>query len=111
MGRCRWHGSRSGRPASVNGIGHYWGYRNYASPDTSTNVFPWGIIIGGEELHNNHHAYGTSAKFSAKWYEFDIGWGYIRILQFMGLAKIKRSHPSSSWNPTSRWWTSAPCRA
>ncbi|KAG1220200.1 hypothetical protein G6F68_021262 [Rhizopus microsporus] len=51
----------------VNGIGHYWGYRNYNSPDTSTNVFPWGIVIGGEELHNNHHAHGTSAKFSAKW--------------------------------------------
>ncbi|ANN67640.1 fatty acid desaturase [Bordetella bronchialis] len=77
----------------VNGIGHYWGYRNYASPDTSTNVFPWGIIIGGEELHNNHHAYGTSAKFSAKWYEFDIGWGYIRILQFLGLAKVKKVAP------------------
>jgi stearoyl-CoA desaturase (delta-9 desaturase) len=77
----------------VNGIGHYWGYRNYASPDTSTNVFPWGIIIGGEELHNNHHAYGTSAKFSAKWYEFDIGWGYIRLLQFFGLAKIKKVAP------------------
>lgn len=77
----------------VNGIGHYWGYRNYASPDTSTNVFPWGIIIGGEELHNNHHAYGTSAKFSAKWYEFDIGWGYISILKFLGLAKIKKVAP------------------
>jgi stearoyl-CoA desaturase (delta-9 desaturase) len=77
----------------VNGIGHYWGYRNYASPDTSTNVFPWGIIIGGEELHNNHHAYGTSAKFSAKWYEFDIGWAYITILKFFGLAKIKKVAP------------------
>ncbi|ANN77391.1 fatty acid desaturase [Bordetella flabilis] len=84
----------------VNGIGHYWGYRNYASPDTSTNVFPWGIIIGGEELHNNHHAYGTSAKFSAKWYEFDIGWGYIRILQFLGLAKIKKVAPKLKLDPT-----------
>jgi stearoyl-CoA desaturase (delta-9 desaturase) len=77
----------------VNGIGHYWGYRNYSSPDTSTNVFPWGIIIGGEELHNNHHAYATSAKFSAKWYEFDIGWGYIWLLKFLGLAKVKKLAP------------------
>jgi stearoyl-CoA desaturase (delta-9 desaturase) len=77
----------------VNGIGHYWGYRNYNSPDTSTNVFPWGIVIGGEELHNNHHAHGTSAKFSAKWYEFDIGWCYINILKFFGLAKIKKVAP------------------
>ena len=77
----------------VNGIGHYWGYRNYNSPDTSTNVFPWGIVIGGEELHNNHHAHGTSAKFSAKWYEFDIGWCYINILKFLGLAKIKKVAP------------------
>jgi stearoyl-CoA desaturase (delta-9 desaturase) len=83
----------------VNGIGHYWGYRNYASPDTSTNVFPWGIIIGGEELHNNHHAYGTSAKFSAKWYEFDIGWGYIRILEFLRLAKIKKVAPKLKLDP------------
>src|SRR5690606_21609914 len=77
----------------VNGIGHYWGYRNYNSPDTSTNVFPWGIIIGGEELHNNHHAHGTSAKFSAKWYEFDIGWCYISVLKFFGLAKVKKVAP------------------
>jgi stearoyl-CoA desaturase (delta-9 desaturase) len=77
----------------VNGIGHYWGYRNYNSPDTSTNVFPWGIVIGGEELHNNHHAHGTSAKFSAKWYEFDIGWCYISVLKFFGLAKIKKVAP------------------
>jgi stearoyl-CoA desaturase (delta-9 desaturase) len=77
----------------VNGIGHAWGYRNYASPDTSTNVAPWGIIIGGEELHNNHHAYGTSAKFSTKWYEFDLGWCYISILRFFGLAKVKKLAP------------------
>src|SRR3546814_2333358 len=77
----------------VNGIGHAWGYRNYASPDTSTNVSPWGIIIGGEELHNNHHAYGTSAKFSTKWYEFDLGWGYISVLRFFGLAKVKKLAP------------------
>ncbi|MGE4368056.1 MAG: fatty acid desaturase [Burkholderiaceae bacterium] len=77
----------------VNGIGHAWGYRNYASPDTSTNVSPWGIIIGGEELHNNHHAYGTSAKFSTKWYEFDLGWCYIQVLRFLGLAKVKKLAP------------------
>jgi stearoyl-CoA desaturase (delta-9 desaturase) len=77
----------------VNGIGHAWGYRNYASPDTSTNVAPWGIVIGGEELHNNHHAYGTSAKFSTKWYEFDLGWCYIKVLSFFGLAKVKKLAP------------------
>ncbi|NYT59475.1 fatty acid desaturase [Alcaligenaceae bacterium] len=77
----------------VNGIGHAWGYRNFASPDTSTNVSPWGIIIGGEELHNNHHAYGTSAKFSTKWYEFDLGWFYISILSFFGLATVKKRAP------------------
>ena len=62
----------------INGIGHYWGYRNFACADASTNIVPWGIVIGGEELHNNHHAYGTSAKLSSQWYEFDIGWMYIR---------------------------------
>ncbi|UOF93520.1 MAG: fatty acid desaturase [Bordetella sp.] len=77
----------------VNGVGHYWGYRNYSSPDTSTNLIPWGIIIGGEELHNNHHAYGTSAKFSNKWYEIDLGWFYICILKFLGLAKVKKVAP------------------
>jgi stearoyl-CoA desaturase (delta-9 desaturase) len=77
----------------VNGIGHYWGYRNFASPDTSTNVSPWGIIIGGEELHNNHHAHGTSAKFSNKWYEFDIGWFYISILRIFRLAEVKKIAP------------------
>jgi len=77
----------------VNGVGHYWGYRNFACPDTSTNVSPWGIIIGGEELHNNHHAYGSSAKFSSKWYEFDIGWMYICTLRAFGLVKIKKVAP------------------
>lgn len=77
----------------VNGIGHFWGYRNFASPDTSTNVFPIGIIIGGEELHNNHHAYGTSAKFSSKWYEFDIGWMYIQAMRVVGLCKVRRVAP------------------
>jgi stearoyl-CoA desaturase (delta-9 desaturase) len=71
----------------INGIGHFWGYRNFKSPDTSANIFPWGILIGGEELHNNHHAHATSPKLSSKWYEFDIGWMYIRILETFGLAK------------------------
>jgi len=77
----------------VNGLGHFVGYRNFASPDTSTNISPIGIIIGGEELHNNHHAYGTSAKFSSKWYEFDIGWMYIQILRALGLCKVRRVAP------------------
>ncbi|MEP6702311.1 MAG: fatty acid desaturase [Betaproteobacteria bacterium] len=77
----------------INGVGHYWGYRNYACEDASSNIVPWGILIGGEELHNNHHAYGTSAKFSAKWYEFDIGWAYIRTLEMLKLAKVRRVAP------------------
>ncbi|MBX3621032.1 MAG: fatty acid desaturase [Rhizobacter sp.] len=77
----------------INGLGHWWGYRNFEAPDASTNVSPWGIIIGGEELHNNHHTYPTSAKLSVKKYEFDIGWGYIRLLEMMGLAKVRKTAP------------------
>ena len=77
----------------INGIGHWWGYRNFQSEDASTNVVPWGILIGGEELHNNHHAYATSAKLSNRWYEFDIGWMYIRILEIVGLATVKKIAP------------------
>ena len=77
----------------INGIGHYWGYRHWPTPDASTNISPLGILIGGEELHNNHHAYPTSAKLSIKWYEFDIGWLYIRILEALGLAKLKHVAP------------------
>jgi len=77
----------------INGIGHYWGYRNWITEDASTNIVPWGIIIGGEELHNNHHAYATSAKLSNKWYEVDIGWMYIRTLESLGLAKVKKIAP------------------
>lgn len=77
----------------INGIGHYWGYRNFDCADASTNIFPIGILIGGEELHNNHHTYGTSAKLSNKWYEFDIGWLYISIMAFLGLAKVKKVPP------------------
>jgi stearoyl-CoA desaturase (delta-9 desaturase) len=74
----------------INGIGHYFGYRNYEPKDASRNIVPWGIFLGGEELHNNHHAFASSAKFSAKWWEFDIGWALIRFLQLFGLAKPKR---------------------
>lgn len=77
----------------INGLGHYWGYRHFNCADASTNIFPWGILIGGEELHNNHHAFATSAKLSSKWYEFDIGWLYIRILELMGQATVKRVAP------------------
>ena len=77
----------------INGIGHYWGYRNFEAPDASTNISPWGIMIGGEELHNNHHTYPTSAKFSVKPYEFDIGWVYIRALEKIGLATVKKVPP------------------
>jgi len=77
----------------INGVGHYWGYRNFQAEDASKNIVPWGILIGGEELHNNHHAYATSARLSNKWYEFDIGWLYIRILEMAGLAKVKKVAP------------------
>jgi stearoyl-CoA desaturase (delta-9 desaturase) len=77
----------------INGIGHHWGYRNWPTADVSTNMSPWGLLIGGEELHNNHHAYPTSAKFSIKRYEFDIGWLYLKILAAAGLAKIKHLPP------------------
>ncbi|MEY4563671.1 MAG: hypothetical protein RLZZ618_2948 [Pseudomonadota bacterium] len=78
----------------INGLGHWWGYRNFEAPDGSTNLTPWGIIIGGEELHNNHHTYPTSAKFSVKPFEFDIAWGYIRAMEMLGLAKVRKTAPS-----------------
>lgn len=77
----------------INGVGHYWGYRNFEAQDASTNVSPWGVIIGGEELHNNHHTYPTSAKFSVKPFEFDIGWGYIRAMEMIGWAKVRKTAP------------------
>lgn len=77
----------------INGIGHYFGYRNAEAPDASTNILPWGILIGGEELHNNHHAWPGSARLSYHWWEFDIGWLYIRLMQGIGLAKVKRVSP------------------
>jgi len=73
----------------INGLSHWWGYRNTDTKDTSRNLIPWAIWIGGEELHNNHHADGANAKFSQKWYEFDIGWQYIKILRFFKLATVR----------------------
>ncbi len=77
----------------INGIGHYWGYRNFEAPDASTNISPWGVIIGGEELHNNHHTYPTAAKFSVKKYEFDMGWLYISLMSKIGWATVKKVPP------------------
>lgn len=73
----------------INGLAHWWGYRNYKVNDTSRNLLPWGIWIGGEELHNNHHGNGTSAKLSVKWYEIDEGWFWIKVLSLVGLAKVR----------------------
>ena len=77
----------------INGLGHYSGYRNFECDDAATNIVPWGVLIGGEELHNNHHAFPTSAKFSVRRWEFDIGWLYIRLFQVFGLAKVKKVAP------------------
>jgi stearoyl-CoA desaturase (delta-9 desaturase) len=86
----------------INGIGHYWGYRNFQTADDSTNIVPWALWIGGEELHNNHHAYPTSAKFSLRWYELDLGWLYIRALSALGLAKVRKTAPKVKLDP-SKW--------
>lgn len=83
----------------INGIGHFWGYRNFECPDQARNVMPVGILMGGEEMHNNHHTYPTSAKFSSKWWEFDIGWLYIRLFETLGLAKVKRVQPEPALIP------------
>jgi len=77
----------------INGVGHYWGYRSFACADASRNIIPWGILIGGEELHNNHHAYMNSAKLSNKWFEFDIGWLYIRVMEVLRLARVRSVAP------------------
>lgn len=82
----------------INGLGHFWGYRHYAVNDTSTNITPIAFWIGGEELHNNHHAFPTSARFSMRWYEFDLGWLYINVLQFFGLATVKKVAPRPRFN-------------
>jgi len=83
----------------INGVGHWWGYRNYETADASANIVPWGIVIGGEELHNNHHAFASSAKLSARWWEFDIGWLYIRVLASLGLARVKKLAPKPVFDP------------
>jgi len=77
----------------INGIGHWWGYRNFECPDAARNIVPWGILIGGEELHNNHHTYPNSAKLSVKWFELDIGWFWIRLFEILGLAKVISTGP------------------
>jgi stearoyl-CoA desaturase (delta-9 desaturase) len=77
----------------INGVGHFWGYRNFETADAATNIVPWGILIGGEELHNNHHAFPSSARLSSKWWELDIGWFYIRLLGALGLARVKKVAP------------------
>jgi stearoyl-CoA desaturase (delta-9 desaturase) len=82
----------------INGLGHYFGYRNFESKDTSTNIFPLAFWIGGEELHNNHHTFASSAKFSVHWWEFDIGWFYIRLLSLVGLAHVKKLPPKLAFD-------------
>ncbi len=86
----------------VNGVGHWGGYRNYETADASTNIFPFGVLIGGEELHNNHHAFAGSAKLSSKWWEIDIGWWYIRVLSLFGLAHVKKVAPKPVRQPCKR---------
>ena len=88
----------------INGIGHFWGYRHYTVNDTSRNITPIAFWIGGEELHNNHHAFPTSARFSMKWYEFDLGWLYIRALETLGLANVKKVAPQAKFN-----WNKVSC--
>ena len=83
----------------INGIGHFWGYRKFQTEDASTNIVPVAAWIGGEELHNNHHAFPTSAKFSVQWYEFDLGWAYIRVLSALGLARPKKLPPKVRLDP------------
>lgn len=85
----------------INGVGHHSGYRNFECDDAATNIVPWGVLLGGEELHNNHHAFPSSAKFSARRWEFDIGWFAIRILRFFGLARVKKVLPRPVVSETS----------
>ncbi|MBD8527999.1 DesA family fatty acid desaturase [Pseudomarimonas arenosa] len=83
----------------VNGLGHWWGYRNFETDDTATNLTPWGLVIGGEELHNNHHAFPSSARFALRKFEFDIGWALLRVFEFLGLAKVRRVAPQLDLRP------------
>jgi stearoyl-CoA desaturase (delta-9 desaturase) len=84
----------------INGIGHYWGYRNYECQDAATNIVPWGVLVAGEELHNNHHTYPGSAKLSSKPWEVDLGWMYIRLLELAGLAEVKKLAPVEVIGPS-----------
>ena len=86
----------------INGLGHHSGYRNFECDDAATNLLPWGFLVGGEELHNNHHAFPTSAKFSVRSWEFDIGWAYICIFRALGLAKVKKVAPKPVLQKTPR---------
>jgi fatty-acid desaturase len=86
----------------INGIGHFWGYRNYDSPDAATNISPWGILIGGEELHNNHHTYPNSPKLSVKPWEFDLGWAWIGLFRALGLARVPLTRASVAQVPGKR---------
>ena len=83
----------------INGLGHWWGYRNFETTDTATNLTPWAVWIGGEELHNNHHAFPSSAKFALRRFEFDIGWAAIKLLEKVRLAKVLRVAPSLNLRP------------
>jgi stearoyl-CoA desaturase (Delta-9 desaturase) len=83
----------------INGVGHYWGYRNFEIPNAATNIVPWGLLIGGEELHNNHHAFASSAKFSIRWWEFDLGWFYIRLFSLLRLARVHKVAPTPQLIP------------
>lgn len=83
----------------INGIGHFWGYRSFVTEDASRNILPWGLLIGGEELHNNHHAFSASAKLSSRWWELDIGWLYIRLLAALKLATVRRVAPRMRFTP------------
>jgi stearoyl-CoA desaturase (delta-9 desaturase) len=83
----------------INGVGHYYGYRNFECDDASRNVVPWALFLGGEELHNNHHAFPSSARFSIRAWEVDIGWGAIRVLKLLGLARVRRVAPRPAVEP------------
>ena len=83
----------------INGLGHWWGYRNFETADRATNLLPWGVIVGGEELHNNHHAFPSSAKFALRKWEFDLGWAMLRLFESVGLAKVIRVAPSLAVRP------------
>ncbi|HEY4772672.1 MAG TPA: fatty acid desaturase [Steroidobacteraceae bacterium] len=86
----------------INGIGHRLGYRSFEMPSTATNILPWGVLVGGEELHNNHHAFPRSARFSVQSWEVDIGWLWIRLFRALHLAEVRRVAPHPHLNPAGR---------